>query len=673
MRPARVRAQARLRGGIALAVALAFGSMANLVAVPGTVVLAASASPGLTIVGAATYDVVPEEGRVAVTVALTATNHRHDTTTKRFFFRTGYITVLPNTADFKLSASAGKPKVTVSSSTATYTNLKLDLGANLAAGKSVSLTLTFNVRDPGGAPDRPVRISPSLVSFAAWAIATPSTKGATVGVTFPAGYNVLIGRGPLIGPVRDGSDRDVWLSDPLDAPLDFVADISADRPSDYAETARTVDMAGGPASILLQAWPDDAAWRDRVGDLVARALPVLEREIGVPWPDPAPLAVHEALVRATGGYAGIFDPADRRIDIAYAASDAVVLHELAHAWFNGRLVGDRWIAEGFASYYAQVAASELGVDPELPAPVTPHDPDPLNDWGPDADGGAALPAWGYPASLELAETIASRTSAAALRTVWADAAMGIGGYQAEPGGTETAGPPDWRGLLDLLEDVTGRSFADLWRSRVARPGDLPLLADRAVTRGYYLRSVALAGEWHLPPAARQAMRSWRFDIARELLAAADAVQAQRVVLESTSAAAALTLPDTLRNTFEGQGGAAAAAVEAAAEQATVDAIAAAQAARPTEHGVGERMIIGVGLVLADPDRDLATARSSLTAGDLEGAYVAAESAQAAWLGAARTGRARIVSTVLLLLALAVFASLFRRGQRGRPVRSGGSA
>ena len=116
MRPARVRAQARLRGGIALAVALAFGSMANLVAVPGTVVLAASASPGLTIVGAATYDVVPEEGRVAVTVALTATNHRHDTTTKRFFFRTGYITVLPNTADFKLSASAGKPKVTVSRS-----------------------------------------------------------------------------------------------------------------------------------------------------------------------------------------------------------------------------------------------------------------------------------------------------------------------------------------------------------------------------------------------------------------------------------------------------------------------------------------------------------------------------------------------------------------------------
>ena len=64
--------------------------------------------------------------------------------------------------------------------------------------------------------------------------------------------------------------------------------------------------------------------------------------------------MEESLSRGTDGYAGLFDPAAPRIEISYAAADAIVLHELAHAWFNGGLVADRWAAEAFASYYADV-------------------------------------------------------------------------------------------------------------------------------------------------------------------------------------------------------------------------------------------------------------------------------------------------------------------------------
>lgn len=654
--------------GVAFALAAAVGLVPALAPVP-----ALAATPGLTIVGATTYDVLPETSRVTATTVLTATNHLTDSVTKRYFFRLGYVTVIPGTSSFKITSSntKAKPKVTAIAATATYTNLKIDFGANLATGKTATLTLTFDLRDPGGAPDRPVRVSHSLVSFSAWAIATPSTPGATVAVRFPTGYAVTVHRGPLNGPTPDGADHDRWSSGPLSAPLDFVADVTADRPTDYAETNRTVAMAAGSANVLLRAWPDDPAWRDRVGALIERALPVLEREIGVPWPVDRPLAVHEALVRASGGYAGLFDPADRSIEIAFAASDGVVLHELAHAWFNGGLVAERWAAEGFAAYYADLAARELGIDPS--SPTLPAAPDPaaipLNAWGPTGSATTEMDTWAYAASLELARQIASRAGAAGLEVVWSQAEGGIGAYQPSPGGNEPAsGPPDWRGLLDLLESDTGKDFTDLWRTWVARPEDLGPLADRASVRGSYLHSAALAGEWVLPPVTRAALRAWRFDVAREQLEAADSVIAQRIRLEAAAKAAGVTLPDTLRTTFEGSGGLAAAAAEAQAEQATVDAIQAADAARPTEQGAGERLIINIGLLLSEPDADAANARSQLAAGDLQTAYASAQAAETTWTSAPEVGRSRMVSVALLLLAIVVFGGLIR--QLSRRKRSG---
>lgn len=643
---------------LGLAIAGAIGVVPALAPVP-----VDAATPKLTIVGATTYDVLPEEGRVAVTVQLTATNHLKNTSTRRFFFRTGFLTVLPGTSGFKIIGGSGTPKVTVSSETETYTNLRINLGANLGAGKSTALTLTFNLEDPGGAPDRPVRISPSIVSFTAWAFATPETPGATVDVRFPPEYNVGIQRGPLQGPVPDPTGRLVWSSGVLETPLEFVADITADRPTDYADTRLEVGLEAGPAAVLLRSWPDDPAWRDRVRSLVERALPVLEREIGVPWPVDGELVVQEALVRATGGYAGLFDPADRRIEIAYSAPDGVVLHELVHAWFNGALVADRWIAEAFASYYAGLAAAELGVD--AAAPALPEEPSPaaipLNAWGPSEASDPASETWGYAASLEVARLVATRAGPEALAAVWSKASRGLGAYQPDAAGDEPAsGPPDWRGLLDLLEAETGSAFDDLWRRWVARPEDLPALDERAETRDAYEHSVELAGEWRLPPAIREAMRAWRFDLARELLEAADAVQAQRRKLEASAVAVGAVLPPTLREAFEGDAGLAAAAGEATAEQATVDAIASARAARPTEAGVGERLIIAVGMLLTDPEGRLDAALASLAAGDLEDAYAAARSAESIWSSASDVGRGRIIGGTLLTIALILALGIVRQ-------------
>ena len=663
------RGVARVAG---LLLGLTLGLMPALGLVPGLAPPpAAAATPSLTITSDAMYDVLPDEHRIAVTVHLTATNHLRDTPTRRFFFRTAFLTVQPGTSGYRLTGGSGSPKVSIQQSTDTFTTLRLDLGANLAAGKSTKLDLTYDIRDTGGDPARPVRVSPSLVTFAAWAFATPSTPGSTVAVRMPNGYSVTIGRGPLAGPVSPDSAHEQWSSGPLAAPLDFIADVAADAPVQYVETPVDVALQAGSAAVTVRSWPDDPAWSDRVANLVKNALPVLEREIGLAWPDTdGPLQVDEVLVRGSGGYAGVFDPADRRIDISYSASDAVVIHELAHAWFNGRLVADRWAAEAFASYYGHMATRELGLEIRPPDPVEPGVGGiPLNAWGSSDAETAATERYAYAAAQELAREIADRAGADKLRVVWDLAARGIGAYRPAPGTEEpVSGPPDWRGLLDLLEEQTGKDFGDLWRKWVARPEDLTALDARATARAAYADTTAAAGDWQLPITIRDVLRSWRFDVAIERMASARGILGERVSLAAAAAATGLTLPNSLRDAFEGPDGLTAAAAEVASEHSTVEMIAAAESARPNT-GFLDGLVVGFGLLFQDPTGQLGAAQLAFQSGNVHGAYEAALAARDAWRYAADAGPWRIVSMVLLVLSLAIFAWIARDARRRRAAKS----
>lgn len=638
--------------------------------------VAAAATPGLTLVTDAAYVVNPTAGTVAVRVDITATNHLHNTATKTYYFRIAYLAVLPSTTNYRLTTSGGAPRVAVSRRTAGYTLLRLDLGSNLASGATRKLTLTFDLKDPGGAPDRPIRVSPSLVSFYAWAYASPATPGSTVSVTFPAGYNVTVGRGPMSGPTAGVGGAQTWTSGALASPLSFVADVTADHPSDYVDAARSVTVGDRQADLVLRSWPDDAAWRTRIGDLVAEGLPVLSQDIGLPWPTPDdPLVVQEALVRSTGGYAGLFDPAQHRVEIAYAAQPGVILHESAHAWFNGALVADRWAAEAFASYYAEVAAAQLKVP--ISSPVLDDAARaaaiPLNAWGPVGSEPADREAYGYAASLALARAIADRAGQDGLEQVWQRAAAGIGAYQ-PPGvqpstagaGSEAApGVPDWRGLLDLLEDTTGRSYGDLWRTWVVRTQDLPALDERATARSAYAKAVADAGDWSLPRSIRDAMRAWQFDAAEQQLAAAEGVLGQRAGLQRAAATAGVQLPTTLEAAFEG-GPLTGAAAEAGAELAAIGTIFDAGRAQPAEPSA----LASVGLLGVTPAADLAAAKAAFATGDLAAAQQAAVRARDIWTGAEAVGRGRLISTIGLIVAFVLLVGLIV-GYRRR--RSSGTA
>ena len=184
----------------------------------------------------------------------------------------------------------------------------------------------------------------------------------------------------------------------------------------------------------------------------------------------------------------------------------------AHAWFNGGLLTDRWANEAFASYYGLEAAAELDVKatadeltPELEAARIP-----LNAWGAVGREDDKTEDYAYAATLALARD--DRRAGRGRRP-----ARGLGRCRGPgrclPAGRDRRGngrgrrrgaepetvdgPPDWRALLDLLEERTGLTYDDLWRTWVARDTDLPLLDARRDARTAYDEVLAAAGEWQL--------------------------------------------------------------------------------------------------------------------------------------------------------------------------------
>jgi hypothetical protein len=668
----------RRLGSVGLALALAVVA----VGAPLTAPEVRAAAPDLTIVTDARYDVQPEQHRVRVNLKLVLTNHLKDTVTKRYYFDRAFLAVLPDTSGFKFTwEGSGTPEVHVSKKTADYTLLRLDLGQRLFSGKSATYNLRFDMVDPGGEPTRDVRVGETLVSFPVWAFATDSTPGGSVKVVFPPGFEVDVESGEIPEPTTNADGQVIFQTEELDKPLAFFAYLVGDRPGAYAERTERIVVDGESVELTVRAWPDDPDWSTRVGDLVALALPALAGEIGLDWPRDGGLLVQEAASRSTGGYAGLFDPAEGLVEVAYYAEDFVVLHEAAHAWFNGGLLADRWANEAFASYYGLMVADALGVEAEedeLTPELIEAGKIPLNAWGPIGRESTATEDYAYAATLVLAQEIARRAGPSVLQQVWADAAGGVGAYQppteqnGDGGATASSaaaatepetveGPPDWRGLLDLLETHDSERYDDLWTSWVVREADLPLLEARRAARTRYDEVLREAGDWELPKPVRDALRAWQFETVGTLLTDAAGILDQREAIAAAAAKSGLTQPESLEVAFELSDGFATAGREATAELEAIaryDAAAATQPAEPNPLQV-------LGLWGETPEVALAQARDLFAAGDLSGSGDAAEIAAIVWSSAEDIGRGRLISIVALTLAVLLAIALFTGWLRAR--------
>jgi len=228
--------------------------------------------------------------------------------------------------------------------------------------------------------------------------------------------------------------------------------------------------------------------------------------------------------------------------------------------------------------------------------------------------------------------------------------------------------PDWRGLLDLLEEETGKSYVDLWRRWIVRPTELTLLDQRAAARAEFAAVRVAAGDWQVPKVIREALRAWQFDQATQLLGDARGVLKRRSELQQLAKANGLTLPPQLEAAFESDAGFAAANAEADAEATVLEAIKTATASRTDT----TQPLVQLGLIGATPDAILASARSAFAAGDLTRAVQEADNARRVWLGAEEIGRNRLLAGVgvalIALMGLGLFVGRLRDRRRQAPLK-----
>ena len=139
----------------------------------------------------------------------------------------------------------------------------------------------------------------------------------------------------------------------------------------------TVVVSGHEISV--RHWPGDDEWRRTVVAHIAAGLPRLIDLVGRPLPA-GNLVVQESVRPLGSGYSGWYAADAHTITIGPVIDETLVLHELSHVWFNYRHFEDRWLIEGLAEEYAQLA---VGHDADPSALLSSRHRQPLGAWPAD--------------------------------------------------------------------------------------------------------------------------------------------------------------------------------------------------------------------------------------------------------------------------------------------------
>jgi hypothetical protein len=526
--------------------------------------------------------------------------------------------------------------------------------SRVGSGEGFDFTLSYRVSD--GAPD--VHVRPQVVQFPAWGFGTSSS----VVIDLPLGLAAQVD-GPALTIGSD--DRGTHLaSGPIADPATWLAYVTATVPITYTSSSRTLALESGTVELQVRSWVSDPGWGPATLDLLASALPLIEQEIGLPYPHLGPLVVVETV--AAPGEAGEPLAATAEIQADYSATPFTLLHQLAHVWASDALASDRWIREGLASHLAAAAAAQLGealpYDPAVRRSALAADAFPLQGWTSSAADRSGE-AYGYAASWDVIDKISEAVGEDGLRQALARVEGGLSAYDpATPAEPATAGgypPVDSQRLLDQLAARSRVDLAELFASAVFPPEVASELEARSSARQALAALDAAAGDWGRPLPVQDAMAAWRFEDATTAIYEASAWLPRRDELEAAIGRAGLTTPDRLAASWQRDGGGPAARTELSAEAAVVTAYEAA-----LKRSAGDRTILErIGLLGSDdPTALLREAAARFAAGDLPEVTDAISQAESRLGSATREG---VVRSATLVLVGAVMVVLTLRPRRKR--------
>ena len=656
-------------GLVAMVVALvlmgpsAAGPGPAVVATPGRAV---AGGEGLRVESTTTYSLDLAATVVRVRYEVTLTNQAPDVVrggfiNQRFFPEYGLGVVAEATNITATKSDGTSLSVRTESTESPLFKLAIaDLSPNLFYPNTQTITIAYDVPALPARAEGLTRINEAFATFPVYGVGDPGLT--TVEVRLPADLDV-----ELIGSEMERREVDgavVYRAEAIAVPDDFFVDVVA-RDDDKL-VRRVVDV--GEHDVVVLGWPNDPEWADFVADTVGDGVPGLEELIGLDWPAERDIDVVETVAPYLYGYAGWYQPSFSLIEVGDQLDAQVILHELSHVWFNDELFRGRWINEALAEVFSVQALADLGEEVPEPAAVDPAGPGALrlNAWG-DVDLQSAdtdaQETYGYNTSWVALDRIADEVGLEALAETVREADEARLPYRAETADSVMLRAPDWRTLLDLLEEVSGSGIAEsVFRELVVTPAEAVTLDERAAARLEYAALVEAGDGWSPPAEVRSLMTDWRFAAATELFPEVQELLAVRDDMAEVLEEIGEPVPEPLQVTFEGE----------RYLEDVVEVVGAAHTASEDLSGAHEARddasgpLVAVGLLLSDVDGDLDAAAASLRSGDYDEASRQATSAHDELDGAATAGAVRLGGVAVVALALVLLLVVLRRRRRSGP-------
>ncbi len=503
----------------------------------------------------ARYEVRPEAASVAVSLTMTVTNNtanQYLANGIRYFYLDRFSTPIHRGAVGVRASSGGRAlnvEVLPIVESRFFDRLEIALAAPLYSGETQELVVSYEL--PGGAPrsDSAVRVNPAYASFAAFGAGDEGQVA--IELTVPADFDLEAAGFRSVG---SGNGTVTYSTGPVG--VEGMIDVRLVGARADSRLAATRFDAGGE-EVLVRSWPGDDAWVTFAQDIIGRSLPELERLVGLPWPVAGPLEVLQTDSASLNGYDGRYDSSTDVIEVDEDLDAHVMVHELAHAWFNRDLFQGIWINEGLAETYAERTLATLGIEdreratePDRSSPYAV----PLDRWRrPDLDDpdGGEKELWSYGAAHWVMEQLVAEIGTDAMADVLARVDDDTMAYLGEDPSQQSNRDPDWRRLLDLVEEVGGSTSAtELFEQWVIAPGDTGDLDDRTEARAAYRSLVADSNGWTTPLVLRRALDDWQFDEVAPLVAGAREVLARRAELETVLQPLGLPMPTVVEETYE---------------------------------------------------------------------------------------------------------------------------
>ena len=645
----------------------------------------ALADEDLQVEAHAVYDIDADASELRVTVDFALTNQKEPTRSGNvvtsYYFDT-FPVLVPDGAEEVTALLNGEYDLPVDiqreaieleegSVDADIAYITLDRRLTYRQTRYITFSFTLPGDDPRGDLEG-IRVNPAYVAVTAWPWGDAGLS--SVEISLPEGFDVSVVGSSMTKSTQDGTV--LWTSGPIEEVEGWFAGITGRR--DGALQVTQLDLEG--FSVDVMAWPGDDEWSREVSDAIEMGVPVLEDLIGIEARDVTELDVVEALDPTLLGYAGWYLSDEARIELSEFHDDHVVLHEIAHLYFNDDLFEERWINEGLADEFASLAVDRIGgeSDPEYADPKKPVTASEgavlLEEWvvprrSPVEDEDVARTEdYGYNASFWVIRAISEEIGPEGLAAVVAAAEDDLAAYS--PGARGHEGVDDWQGFLDLLQEIGGSEVAeDLFRDLVVDEESAALLDERAAAREAVDAHLARIADWEVPEVLRTPLEDWEFEAALSAAAAADDAYDRYEQAVAAAEALDLTLPPTTRIAYEGavtEEHLRRAGERADAHTELAAVLAEAEAAVSAPRGFYAR----VGLRGEEPDADLAAAFASFEADAGDRAASEAEALIDLIAGAEQAGRDQVWQWIVLgVIGLVLLAGtitgliLWRRRRR----------